>query len=189
MTTEEDKQIDALLKKAQSELASAKKAINKVVDIDARIKASQNDLKKALTFVLKWEGEYSNDPNDPGGETKWGISKKAYPDEDIKNLTRERALEIYATDYWLAAGCDTLPFPANVAVFDTAVNCGVNRAVRWYSDVKNVDVFLDQRKQHYIDLVNKNPSMVRFARGWWARLADLRKFVEINKTTGDGCPG
>jgi hypothetical protein len=179
--TKEDDEVNRLLKQAHSQLRQAKEAVDKL--------SRSNDLKKALTFVLKWEGEYSNDPADPGGETKWGISKRAYPKEDIKNLSRERALEIYANDYWFAAGCDSIPFPYNVAVFDTAVNCGVSRATSWHKQAGNVDQFLDKRKQHYINLVNTNENLVRFARGWWARLADLRKFVEINKTIGDGCPG
>jgi hypothetical protein len=181
MTKEQDDDINRLLKQAQEQLSRAKEAVDKL--------SRSNDLKKALTFVLKWEGEYSNDPGDPGGETKWGISKKAYPDEDIKNLTRERALEIYATDYWLASGCDAIPFPANVAVFDTAVNCGVTRAMGWYEQVNcNTNKFLEKRKQHYIDTVNKNPTLIKYARGWWARLADLQKYVVIN-SGGDGCPG
>lgn len=188
MGTEEDKQINDLLKKAQQQLAAAKTAVDSVVELDKRILNSQNDLKKGLTFVLKWEGGYVNDPNDPGGETKWGITKRDYPDEDIPNLSRERALEIYANDYWLAAGCDTIPFPYNVAVFDTAVNCGVSRAVGWYQQVKGVDMFLAYRKQYYTELVNKNPTMVRYARGWWGRLADLQKYVEINRGS-NGCPG
>lgn len=54
----------------------------------------------AITFVLQHEGGYSNDPNDPGGETNFGISKRSYPDVDIKNLTREQAIAIYERDYW-----------------------------------------------------------------------------------------
>jgi len=50
----------------------------------------------ALNFVLKWEGGYVNDPRDSGGETKFGISKKAYPNLDIKNLTQQQAGEIYS---------------------------------------------------------------------------------------------
>jgi len=40
--------------------------------------------ERAVTHVLLHEGGYSNDPNDPGGETQYGISKRAYPNEDIK---------------------------------------------------------------------------------------------------------
>lgn len=50
--------------------------------------------------ILEIEGGYNNDPDDAGGETKYGISKRSYPNEDIKNLTPERAIEIYTRDFW-----------------------------------------------------------------------------------------
>ena len=54
----------------------------------------------AIDTVLAQEGGYVNDPLDPGGETKWGISKRQYPDLDIKAITREEAVAIYKRDYW-----------------------------------------------------------------------------------------
>lgn len=141
----------------------------------------QNELREGLKFVLRWEGtEYTNDPKDPGGETKFGISKKSYPNEDIKALTKERALEIYVKDYWIPAGCDDIPFPYNVAVFDTAVNCGVSRARKWVRDSKNAVEFMNHRRDHYVDIINKNTNLVRFAAGWWNRMTDLKKFLAIN---------
>ena len=62
-----------------------------------------SDFKLAITDILeikKLEGIYSNDPNDPGGETKYGISKLSYPDLDIKNLTLQDAENIYQKDWW-----------------------------------------------------------------------------------------
>jgi len=56
--------------------------------------------KKAVAEVLRFEGGYVNDPDDPGGETKFGISKRAYPDLDIKALRIEEAIEIYRRDWW-----------------------------------------------------------------------------------------
>jgi len=50
--------------------------------------------------IIVIEGGFSNDPVDAGGETKYGISKRSYPNEDIKNLTVERAIEIYTRDFW-----------------------------------------------------------------------------------------
>lgn len=50
-------------------------------------------------LVLR-EGEYDNDPNDPGRETHWGISKRSYPKLDIKNLKFEDACNILELDYW-----------------------------------------------------------------------------------------
>jgi hypothetical protein len=60
--------------------------------------------ERAVAFVLRHEGGYVNDPRDPGGETKYGISKRAYPRLDIKGLTEADAKEIYRRDYWEKAG-------------------------------------------------------------------------------------
>src|ERR1700730_15046728 len=90
-----------------------------------------NNFRVSLQFTLKWEGGYVNDPADPGGETKWGISKRAYPNLDIANLTPDQASDIYARDYCLAAGCDPLPLPYCTVVFDSAVNHGVSTATGW----------------------------------------------------------
>lgn len=68
------------------------------------------------------EGGYVNNPADPGGETKYGISKRSYPGEDIKNLTLDRAKQIYARDFWGPAGCDALPDLLKFEMFDLAVN-------------------------------------------------------------------
>lgn len=138
-----------------------------------------NAFQKALSFVLKWEGVYSNDPTDPGGETKWGISKRAYPDLDIANLTPEDAAAIYYNDYWTPACCTAVVFPWSVAVFDTAVNCGVSRASNWLRESKNQDEFLERRKQHYIQLINKNDRMMKYWKGWMNRLNDLKKFLAV----------
>ncbi len=64
---------------------------------------------KLIDRVLSHEGGYSNDPQDPGGETQWGISKRAHPDVNIKALTRAQAIDIYRADYWDKIKGDQLP--------------------------------------------------------------------------------
>lgn len=54
---------------------------------------------KAFNNLIKLEGEYVNDADDTGGETKFGISKKWYPHLDIKNLSRDDAMKIYYDDF------------------------------------------------------------------------------------------
>lgn len=76
------------------------------------------------------EGGLVNDPNDPGGLTKFGISRKAYPNVDIEHLTEDDAAALYARDYWTVADCDQLPAPVALAVFDAAVNQGPDTAKR-----------------------------------------------------------
>lgn len=94
---------------------------------------------KACDLILQFEGGYVNDPSDPGGETKFGISKRSYPNEDIKNMTMSRAQEIYWRDYWLAAGCDKLPPALALMLFDCAVNCGPRTAVKLLQEVVNTN--------------------------------------------------
>ena len=84
----------------------------------------------AITFLIDLEGGYSNNPLDPGGETKYGISKKSYPSEDIKNLTKERAAFLYKRDYWDKIKGDLIPWPMNALIFDTAVHSGHDRAIK-----------------------------------------------------------
>jgi lysozyme family protein len=87
------------------------------------------DFSEAFEKLLGHEGGYVNHRSDPGGETKYGISKRSYPGEDIKAMTVERAREIYLRDYWGPAGCDGLPDALKLQVFDMAVNSGVRRAI------------------------------------------------------------
>lgn len=84
-----------------------------------------------LTELLRHEGGYVNHPRDPGGETNMGISRRAYPAENIRGMTRARAAQIYRRDFWDAVKCDDLPSGLDAVAFDAAVNSGPARAVRW----------------------------------------------------------
>ena len=88
------------------------------------------DFDSAFERLLGHEGGYVNKRADPGGETKYGISRRSYPGEDIAGMTLERAKVIYLRDYWGPAGCDALPDGAKLQVFDAAVNSGVTQAIR-----------------------------------------------------------
>ena len=83
---------------------------------------------QAFETLIGHEGGYVNTPQDPGKETKYGISKRAYPGEDIPALTLERARAIYLPDYWLKAGCDAVPPALAFDLFDMAVNSGAHQA-------------------------------------------------------------
>ena len=147
---------------------------------------------RAFEIIIGHEGGYVNDPRDPGGETKYGISKKAYPYADIKNLTLDQAKEIYKRDYWDAVDAESIPGVARLMVFDCAVNCGVTaarkilqRAVGTKDDgiigpktraaISNTPD-IEQRfagfwLQYYTDL----PGWPTYGKGWTRRVAnDLR---------------
>jgi lysozyme family protein len=152
--------------------------------------------EKSVGFVLKAEGGYVNDPDDPGGETKYGISKRAYPNEDIRNLTRERAIALYKRDYWDPAGCDRLPPRVAACVFNSAVNNGVRaaikllqravketpdgvigpatlRAVATYEESDVVTMFLQEQLFYYFQLTGWR----KYGRGWTRRQFDLAQFL------------
>lgn len=86
---------------------------------------------QAFEIVVGHEGGYVNNPADPGGETKYGISARSYPSVNIGALTLDGAKQIYQRDYWSKAGCDLCDPGLALIVFDAAVNNGVGQAVRW----------------------------------------------------------
>lgn len=102
-----------------------------------------DNFKNCLAFVLQAEGDYSDDPADPGNwtsgvvgggalhGTKCGISAAAYPTLDIRNLTRQQIEDIYRQDYFIPVHGDDLPLPLAMVAFDAAVNAGVRRSVVW----------------------------------------------------------
>ena len=128
----------------------------------------------AIKFTLQHEGGYVNDPKDPGGETNFGISKRAYPSLDIKNLTEHQAKNIYFKDYWLAAGCDKLESKLAICVFDAAVNLGLKKAKLFLETAKTAESFNNKREDWYIHLKERFP---QYFKGWMNRLNALRKFV------------
>ena len=81
--------------------------------------------------LISHEGGYVNDPHDPGGETKFGISKRSYPHLDIHSLTLADAKTIYKRDFWDRAQCDKLHPDLAFDLFDGAVNSGIGQAIRW----------------------------------------------------------
>lgn len=134
----------------------------------------------SMEFVFHWEGGYVNDPKDPGGETKYGISKRWHPEVDIKRLTADEAKEIYYKEYWVPAGCEGLPMPLCAVVFDTAVNMGVGQAKIFLRKTTDPHTYIDLRKAYYDERVKRKPDVRKFYNGWMNRLKALRHFVDEN---------
>ena len=74
------------------------------------------------------EGGYVNHPDDPGGETNFGISKKEYPHLDIKNLDREDAMAIYKRDYLPSAETNYGKNEFALKMTDIGINAGPQTA-------------------------------------------------------------
>ena len=134
-----------------------------------------------MPFIFRWEGGYDNDPDDPGGETKFGIDKRSHPEVDIRNLTREEATEIYWRCYWVRHGCEWFAKPLGEVFFNACVNCGPGRAralLRAAPAPPTALLFLDAQDAFYRRLAQARPGLAKFLKGWLNRTADLRRQVE-----------
>jgi lysozyme family protein len=144
--------------------------------------------------VLDAEGgsTVTDDPQDPGGLTKWGISQRAFPDLDIRNLTKEQAKELYRFHYFNRCRCGSFPPQIALALFDGAVNQGPHRAIQLLQKALGVTPdgvvgeetisaaqradqgealvdYLSHRAAHYATL------NARFHRGWFRRLFKVQR--------------
>jgi len=129
----------------------------------------------AFQIVIGVEGGYSNDPRDPGGETKFGISKRAYPNVDIPRLTLEQAQGIYRRDYWDACGCDTMSWERALCVFDMAVNQGQGAARALNVQAHDTAELMAERAVRYAD----NNNFPTYGKGWMNRLFKVFKSAQV----------
>lgn len=81
----------------------------------------RENFDRAFALTIGLEGKPSDDPNDPGGFTIWGLAKKYHP-WITKNTTIDEAKPVYLKEYWIPAGCDEATFPMDICLFDAAVN-------------------------------------------------------------------
>ena len=152
-----------------------------------------------VDHALELEGGYVCHPDDPGGETRFGISKRSHPDLDIAKLTRDDAMAIYQRDYWRAGCCEPLPPALGCFLFDSLVQHRPRTAKTLLQDAVGVKpdgligpvtlaaakaadpeaVLIDAftaRALLYHELASQ-PSRAAFAKGWFARLAKLQQFI------------
>lgn len=153
----------------------------------------------AFDRLLGHEGGYTNDPNDPGGETNWGISKREYPSLDIKKLTREQAKAIYLRDFWNKINADKLPNGIVFQLFDFATNSGVQTAIRYFQRALGVaddgvigpvtshamlvtsetDMIM-QLNAERLDYMTKLVTWPKFGRGWAKRIAQNLRYGSLD---------
>lgn len=152
----------------------------------------------AFQKLLEFEGEYSNNPADFGGETKFGISKKVYKNLDIKHLSIDDAKKIYWNDYWLKYRCDEIvSSKISSKFFDLIVNVGFGNAstilqralianlkkieidaivgtktIKLVNDTNSENLITAMRSEtaaYYRILILKNPKLKIFENGWLRR--------------------
>ena len=146
-----------------------------------------------VNHTLEEEGGYVNDPTDKGGETNFGISKRAYPNLDIFNLTEDDAIDIYWDDYWVRGKCDKVPGKLQPIYFDMCVNFGIRGAVKVLQETANgkgANIEVDGgigpntikaiknlslervrafRVLKFAKIVIANPKQMKFWYGWYRR--------------------
>ena len=104
------------------------------------------NFNKAFDEIIGTEGGYTNNPNDKGGPTNWGITQKtlasflgrAVSVEEVKSLTKEFAKTIYKRNYWDTLHLDLMEsdFLAGL-LFDQGVNFGVGKAAKRFQSAIN----------------------------------------------------
>lgn len=177
----------------------------------------------ALPFILRWEGGFVDHPADPGGRTNKGVTQRVYnawrmrqglPTRDVKGIEDGEVMAVYESGYWVPPRCDLLSQPLDLVQFDTAVNMGPGRAVRFLQQAVGCGVdgdfgpgtlravaacppgdavirYCDIREAFYRQIVAKKPDQGVFLKGWLNRLASLRKEAGLPglESAGDFDPG
>lgn len=165
----------------------------------------------SLPFVLRWEGGFVDHPNDRGGATNKGVTQVVYddwrrkqglPTRSVREIQDTEVRAIYETGYWLPPRCNVLRQHLDLVQFDTAVNMGPGRAVRFLQEAVGTKVdggfgpntlkaveasdlgqtliaYCDEREAFYRRLAEKRPSQQVFLKGWLNRLNALRKEIGL----------
>jgi len=98
----------------------------------------KENFDKCLEMLLSHEGGFVNHPEDPGGITNLGVTKKVYDEwtgresteQEMRDLTPEDVAPIYKKNYWDRVKGDSLPSGLDWACFDWAVNSGSGRPAK-----------------------------------------------------------
>lgn len=157
-----------------------------------------------MNKVFLEEGGYVNNPKDPGGATKYGITiavlsayrgKKCTP-TDVKNLTPAEAMLIYKKNYWSVIKGDDLPSGIDYVVMDFAVNSGTNRAARYLQALVGAgvdgvignetigkvkkfapDSLIDKYMDQRLAFLRGLSTWSTFGKGWSARVSRVRAYA------------
>lgn len=147
--------------------------------------------EKCLAITLKWEGGYSNHPDDPGGPTMRGIIQREYDKwrrakglrtRPVRQIEDSELRTIYRENYWDAMNCGAFPSGVDLVVFDAAVNSGVGRASQWVKDfhhsgddnpvnaAQEINAYCDAR----LAFLQRLKTWRVFGAGWRDRVAGVR---------------
>ncbi len=145
--------------------------------------------------IIGHEAGYVNNLFDPGGETKWGISKRSYPHLDIAGLSRDDAKEIYYEDFWKKIQGDSMPFGQAFQCMDFAINSSISTALRYLQravgvaddgyigpvtlsalGATDVNDFILKFNAERLDYMTKLSNWPNASRGWARRIAQNLRY-------------
>tara|TARA_A100001391_G_scaffold176590_2_gene139885 strand:- start:3670 stop:4149 length:480 start_codon:yes stop_codon:yes gene_type:complete len=150
---------------------------------------------ESFAALIGHEGGYSNHPNDPGGETMWGITARVARQAGymgaMKDLPLATAKQIAKNQYWDTVRADELPNALRFDVFDASYNSGPKQAIKWLQravgatddgvfgpgtmnavDKTDPDVALRRFNGHRLKFFTSLPTWSSFGKGWANRVAD-----------------
>lgn len=152
------------------------------------------DIAVEKTLVREGGSKITDDKIDRGGVTRYGISKAAFPDKDIANISERDAKAIYKYYYWdKIRGDDIYPQPIAESIFDFAVNAGVKVSSRLAQQAVGLHVcdgvigpetvrmldavdfsgfsrsFAIEKIKYYTAICNRDVGQKRFYFGWVSR--------------------
>lgn len=163
-----------------------------------------------LAFVLEREGGLVNNPHDRGGATNKGITqrtydewreRKGYEQRSVAQIEQVEVMAIYNEQYWTPVRGIKLPDPIDLIMFDSAVQHGAVRPVKWLQEIvgadvdgrfggntlaamntyisangldKLVDALMARRAKFYDQIIANDPAQKVFAKGWGNRMLALR---------------
>ena len=92
-----------------------------------------HDIEKITAEIVRREGGFVNDPDDPGGATKYGVTihtlralRGSATVADVKALTEAEAVAIFKGQYFERPKINQRPIPLQALVYDMQVNAGAN---------------------------------------------------------------
>ncbi len=163
--------------------------------------------QRMYSVVMAWEGGYVNHPNDPGGETYRGISRRAHPHwegwqyiDSKKAVPESLVASFYYINFWNKLRCEDMPYPIGEYLFDFGVNAGIDRAARLVQSLVGVKVdgivgevtlsaikrydtkelmnrLLVERLDYYIGITSARKQLSVFFLGWVRRTLSTYKML------------
>jgi hypothetical protein len=133
-----------------------------------------------IPFIFRWEGGYSKDRHDPGGETNFGIDARSHPGVDIRHLTKDAAEHIYWND-WGNSRAEGLHYPLGEVHFNAYVNTGPGQAATLLRrSGGSAQLYINAQERFYRNLARGKPNFDRYLRGWINRSEDLKVFLNLD---------